>query len=433
MDDFFIDFKWLDKESGSPVARAAFAEIEIAASGVYATDLLDLTSRTTRNVIRVSAYTLALWFAHNWWRLRWEPERSSISWKMSHSIGAAGEGYLWPSVSFISDGKVIQVQSRATSANSPQPIRFLNSFDNNVSAVAFERAVDIFMEAVIGRLKELSITDEVLSSLWNEVLEERMDADLSLWRRLEAVLGIDPDEAPDAALLPNLVAATKEYGTAAMEELAAESQLSVMEDLAILWNGARRNANTLTIPACDRLSEEVKKELSATLFSWQAAISAARTAREVWSLGKGPLKNIDIADLFQTTDRILKAQDDDSPAPINAGYRLEKADVMSASLNSRFEESRRFALFRLVADHLMAPQSDRLLPAGQKSKTQRQKFQRAFAQELLCPYDDLISDIGSADPTDEEIEEAAHYFMVSPIMIQTILVNRGDVDRGRFF
>ena len=65
---------------------------------------------------------------------------------------------------------------------------------------------------------------------------------------------------------------------------------------------------------------------------------------------------------------------------------------------------------------------ERLLPATM-AKTSRQKFQRAFAQEFLCPVEALIQTIGTSHPEDEEIEAAAKHFHVSPLLVRTTLVN----------
>jgi hypothetical protein len=167
---------------------------------------------------------------------------------------------------------------------------------------------------------------------------------------------------------------------------------------------------------------------------WQAAAKAACLAREVWALGNGPLSNSDIAARFGIdVDFITKRGEPEASAPINAGYRDGETDVISASLVSPYQENRRFALFRLVGDHLTAPKADRLLPACANSKTYRQKFQKAFAQEVLCPSEVLIKYFGSTEPSDEAIEDAAHLFIVSPLMVKSILVNRRNVDRERFF
>lgn len=42
---------------------------------------------------------LAEWFAANWWRLRWEPEKENLTaqqqldWDLSHRLAAAASGY----------------------------------------------------------------------------------------------------------------------------------------------------------------------------------------------------------------------------------------------------------------------------------------------------------------------------------------------------
>jgi len=73
-----------------------------------------------------------------------------------------------------------------------------------------------------------------------------------------------------------------------------------------------------------------------------------------------------------------------------AGFRGDK-DVnggIKVDLNKPWATGRRFALARLVGDHLYAHAADRVLPATDAG-TARQKFQRAFAQALLCPFDTL--------------------------------------------
>ncbi len=59
-----------------------------------------------------------------------------------------------------------------------------------------------------------------------------------------------------------------------------------------------------------------------------------------------------------------------------------------------------------------------------KVVTARQQFQRAFAQEFLCPYDKLQEVIGSS-PGVDDIEYAAERFEVSTWVVVCALVNNG--------
>src|SRR5207249_11948004 len=90
--------------------------------------------------------------------------------------------------------------------------------------------------------------------------------------------------------------------------------------------------------------------------------------------------------------------------------------------------SRRFAASRLLGDYLGFANQERLLPATH-AKTARQKFQRSFAQEFLCPIDALLEKIQTTQPNEDDISEAATHFHVSPLTIRTTLVNHGQLER----
>jgi Zn-dependent peptidase ImmA (M78 family) len=63
------------------------------------------------------------------------------------------------------------------------------------------------------------------------------------------------------------------------------------------------------------------------------------------------------------------------------------------------------------------------------AKTDRQKFQRAFAQSLLCPFEDLRYRVDLSGPQDDQIEAAARYYHVHRNVVRTLLVNKGFLPR----
>jgi hypothetical protein len=79
--------------------------------------------------------------------------------------------------------------------------------------------LDEFIAHVIARLDAVDVYGTTLHDLWHEIMEERHDADLAAYRRLEAMLGFDPDECPEelhqkfASLIPRA-------GAVAITELA---------------------------------------------------------------------------------------------------------------------------------------------------------------------------------------------------------------------
>ena len=95
------------------------------------------------------------------------------------------------------------IRARETHAKK-SPIHYLGDFDVYVSGDAFEKAIDGFIEVVINRLGELGDPPANLSAdakglidLWVEICEERNDPEQTSWRKMEAMLGCDSDEAPE--------------------------------------------------------------------------------------------------------------------------------------------------------------------------------------------------------------------------------------------
>ena len=71
---------------------------------------------------------------------------------------------------------------------------------------------------------------------------------------------------------------------------------------------------------------------------------------------------------------------------------------------------------------------ERLRPAT-NAATYRQKMQRAFAAELLCPIESLL---GSLDDLSYEAQQqAAERFKVSPLAVESQLTNNGYLHHPR--
>ena len=105
---------WVRGGHAAPEVTHTSAMIKICFGEQIATRVEDDRSRSVHDTVGLSAYPLALWFASSWWRLRWEPVPKgaiSTSWKMSHQMPASGYGYIWPPLTFQSDGDSIEVSA----------------------------------------------------------------------------------------------------------------------------------------------------------------------------------------------------------------------------------------------------------------------------------------------------------------------------------
>ena len=425
---FRIDYAWLPREYGDEVEQVTLAELAILfGESRCATTVEDVLAKTVRSSARLSAIRLAEWFAVNWWRLRWEPQANTLSWRMSHKVSNVGGGYVWPDLSFSTDWESIQVSARQTEGWEGEPIRYLKDFDARISLGEFEKGVDDFVNGTIARLSSTLKKPTELSEFWKQVKYERQYHELSESRKLEACMGYDPDEAP-GGLIDLLQEARDSYGRDAVQEVAAVSKNQTMTHIETLWQYAANGDSVVRIPDYDKIRQRIMEQTNNSDVPWKRARHAARIARECWGLNS-KVDTPTISQMFGIPREEFSQVNSNITPPITAGLRNDDVPEQFGFLsNRRHPAARRFAFARLVADHLTILDNERLLPATD-SKTARQKFQRAFAQEFLCPFDDLKFRFDADAHTDDAIDEAAAYFEVSPRLVETALVNNGVLDR----
>ena len=424
---FSITYKWLPSDNLEATERWTAAEIDIKVGSACATEVEDVVAKTVRSSARLSALRLAEWFAANWWRLLWEPRVDTYSWRASHKVGNAGHGYVWPDLSFSSDWQWVHVRSRPTTRWDVEPIRYLNHFDHLVPIRDFETGVDDFIDGTIARLSGVQADQSELSALWSEVASERSDPDCAALRKLEACMGYDPDEAP-LELLESLRHQMGLFGERATQEMAAAYKQEAISHLKDLLESSKNGALAVRVPKRGDIRSRLTAETDDSDIPWQRAERAAQIAREVWNLSL-PISTETFCDLMQIGQADFRHTQPHGSSWFLAGLReTDDSDAFRVQLSSKYDTSRRFGLARMVADHIAADEGDRLLP-GTRSLTSRQKFQRAFAQELLCPFDTLKEHVDTEAPNSEDIYDAARYFDVSPVMVHATLVNKGMMGR----
>lgn len=427
-DELNIDFNWLGRQTGDSVGRAFYANLGLAVGGQWLTRLEDLEAQTVRTHLRGCAYHLATWFAANWWRLRWEPETRDWStdadWRIAHSTASAGGGYVWPNVLFASDGDSLAVASLPRAKGAAfEPIRYLDRVKTRITASEFEKKVDAFMEGVLSRLDSLSIKGATLPGLWEEVKAERSDAATYERRKFEAMAGYDPDEAPDDFLL-QMIEDKAKLGKSALEEVAAGARHSTGTALQRILelDKSKTGGSRGKMPSLHHMPPADGDERP-----WQSAAKLAQFARQQWDFGNKPIKNKALANLLDIKTTVFT---DKSAVgtPMPFALRTKKHDTFHLYFGLLNPTTRRFAASRLIGDQLWFDKQERLFPATH-AKTFRQKFQRAFAQEFLCPIDELLKMLPDQSPDEDDISKAANHFHVSPLMIRTTLVNHHELGR----
>ena len=425
---FKIDYAWLPREYGDEVERVTLAELDILiGESQSATTLEDVLGKTVRSSARLSAIRLAEWFASNWWRLCWEPQANTLSWRMSHKVSNVGGGYVWPDLSFSTDWESIQVSVRHTEGWGGEPIRYLKDFDAHISLSEFEDGIDDFIDGTIARLSSTLKAPTELSALWEQVKYERRCPDVSESRKLEACMGYDPDEAPDG-LIDHLHQARDSYGWDAIQEVAVVSKNQTLTHIETLRKCVASHDSAVSLPDYDSIRQRILVQTNESDVPWRRARDAARIARRSWGLNS-KVDTLTLSQTFSIPEEEILEVNSNTLSPLTAGLRDDDIPEQFGFLsNRRHPHARRFAFARLVADHLTMRDHERLLPATD-SKTARQKFQRAFAQEFLCPFDDLMFRFDADAPTDDAIDDTAAYFEVSPRLVENVLVNNRVLDR----
>ena len=421
-------------DSGSPEERSCFGMLSVRVGDSILTEGVDQHSSKTRNGPLVSSYHFAEWLAWNWWRLRWEwwyrqgsEEDVVCDWEFAHCMSAIGEGYAWPNLTIASDGyqtAVVSVRSHDDRAM----FRYIDAQTILISAKSLESAIDRFISSILKRLDGDGIHATNLHSLWSELTEERRESETAFFRRMEARLGCDPDELDQLELSRRWLADASRLGNNALEELAAHAAYSSIHKEIMSADDVSEVANQCGFDASSRDAVELRRSEPdmewGDVEAWRIGEDYARRLRRQESRdAERPITN----QLLATFAGVSRSAILDSNRIGEMSFFLDYARSEDrVVLASSWETGRRFALARIVGDRLFGWQ-DRLFPVT-RSYSYRQKAQRAFAAELLSPFEAVNNMLG-ADDSEERQNEIAQHYNVSPRTIESMLVNKGRISR----
>lgn len=403
--------------------------IALRSDQVCFTELVRDGSNGTEDYLHVPPVQLAFWLIDNWWRLRWEPvisDRIDPEWRLAHELSAIGGGYIWPQLRIWGEDTRVGVASRSDPLSMNFAVRYTRDALVFVSADQFESTVDQFLKQAI----EAPSEDKVALKTQIEALDnERNDEEIADWRRIEAQLGYDVDKVPDY-LIETLLEYIEQYSRSGVEEaivaIQGEAAIEALkEEISAAQNSRIKCDLREVVVAAGKIRKEPKVRI------WESAEDAARAVRCASGNDRGPLRNTQLAELLSISKETFRRRESEANK-LHYGLRLREGDGERSilALYARRPQSRRFELCRTLGDAIWSD-NDALGPIT-KTKTARQKFQRSFAQSLLCPYEDLLEYINTEEPSEEDISEAARHFHVSERVIQTVLVNKGNIGRQKF-
>lgn len=418
MTSFHFDCHWEDRPQINSEDDATFGCLEISYNHSCMTRADDFLQNKVVNCVHLSSYRLAEWLAWNWYRIRWEPRRDSFDWKMAHRMANVGGGYIWPNITIFSDCERIAVIAKPSMDHPNAPIRYTNDMAAIISADEFEQVTGAFINATLLRLEAKKIKNSNLSIIWHEVQEERENPDMLTMRKIEALLGFDPDSA-EQTLLRLLIDDIDRFGEDAVTELAAASDpdksrvytsQKIME-MSVKYGVSRSSGNRIT------LHEKENNSRSLVIPAWTRGEQTARSLRRQEHIGTNPIANHLLTEWFGLDVKFLDYTND-TP---DLSFALDEDGNHRVVLKQKLESGRRFALARIIGDQIMM-QNSKILTLATDAYTDRQKAQRSFAAELLCPVE-ALEEFLDGDAGDDRIVEAAHHFHVSEYVVRHVLEN----------
>ncbi|MDD4964371.1 MAG: hypothetical protein PHI11_10695 [Gallionella sp.] len=420
-----ISVGWELLNEGSAEEHSCFAAVGIQANNIWLTEGRDALANRLRQAPLLSAYHLAEWFAWNWWRLRWEPRAATMEWRLAHKLSNIGGGYVWPNITIFSDGERTALISRPSKEKSESPFRYIADSAVVMPSSDYESEIDSFIEQVLGRLESEEVKETNLSKLWAEICAERKDPELSQIRKLEALMGRDPEEV-EGSLISRLISDANILSVSGIEELVANylhlpgQQLPSATELTNIAKKVGFCASTNNMVTLARNTEQQHSQIPA----WKIGADTAQALREQEKLGDGQITNKLLAQMLAVDPKFL-TQDKSSSSDVS--YFLENQnDESRIVLRPKWPSGRRFELARLLGDRLMS-NGKYFFPAT-RAYTYRQKAQRSFAAELLSPFDTLMEML-QGDYSEENLSDVAEYFQVSQLTIRTQLVNHKILER----
>ena len=423
MAELRINAKWMAAASGEPEVTATAALVDMYVDNISLTRNQDIWAETVRDNVFVSAYPLAMWFASSWWRLNHEPlptQQPGHDWCMAHELGAANHGFVWPRVIFIPDGEAIYVWA-GTSTTPDQSVQYLQGLEvpRMIALTDFQQSVGDFMRSVLARLDAKGLAGSNLAHLWALVQDDLADPEAIRRRKLEAELGFDPEECPEQALNAALQWESK-VGDAALSELApAIAASGASPDLELIG----QLASVGGIVGAPNISPDSIAHLDHGA-PWERAIHDARALRHKMGNVVGPVSNSSLYDLLGMSSEA--AANWSAPAgrsPVAVAIPTNNRQLRFVP-RKRNPAGRRFELARFLGEYLRPPTYEARWLASTDLSTSRQKYQRAFAAEFLCPIEALISFL-DGDFSSYAIEEAVAKFDVSEKTIESLLLNNG--------
>jgi hypothetical protein len=428
MTDLIFDFEWIDPAGAKgPELRATWARLEVRVGDESVTRLIDRSSRSVRNSLFLPLYPLAEWLTTHWWFLFHEietPGRStSDQYEKRHNIRYGAEGFALPTLTLRPVGENIRLNWKPA-AFEAQNLEFTASGSLYVPSSKVRQVLADFISAVIKRLHTEGMESTLLEQEWKSIQETEPD-ELDFCTAV-ASLGIDP----------YVLNESEQHGILAASELLPSSVIPdffAVADWPTLLMQARQVRDALASSRRNRVNLRsikcLKSELSGfqlTGSPWDQGYRFAHEFRDRLHLNGEKLNSMtSLSRALDVPHRDLEAaiiRVSNLPGSLDALVATNSYESPGFTVpEHRRKEAVRFAFCRALFEYLIVSEGEPLLVT--RAHSDKQKRNRAFAAEFLVPADLLREALPQRAIEDEEMDELAATFGVSPSIIRHQIEN----------
>jgi hypothetical protein len=411
----------------APELAATWARLELWVGEDCVTQIEDAETGSARRSIYVPLYPVAEWIAFNWWLLKANvrpatlvtsasslPRHRTASWMKSHSLRGAGDGYVWPNLLILPEGRSTRLlwHPDRPGLATTTPVRYLVAGEAILGSETTAHILADVVESVLARLDERGVAESPLAREWRAILDA--DEDEREFCTAAARLGLDP-----YCVDPDLSDLIIEAADRLDERLLPDFLDSVSLDkigggLDWLQRGSKliQDLQLDPDPQLADLRTQVGKHGPGFLGTpWTTGWTQALIMRDL--VGLGPGDSFEFGNMIRLEKRL---HDDQALQALGGLTKTGGAALVlrrqSKKAAARFASAR--ALWHLTHD----PSPDRFLLTT--SHADRQRVERAFAAELLAPAKGvrelLVDDGGLVSP--EDLVDVASHFGVSPFVVR---------------
>lgn len=424
-----FEFEWVDPE-GVQVRElsATWSSLKIIAGDSVVTRAHDDRAKTVRDFIYVPLYPIAEWLTTNWWFLinefRNREKQVDPGFHQRHELNAGRQGYALPNLSFYCSGSETNL---VWDSFKPQwtRIEFLSRGTTWMATSDFRDICADFIDGVVRRLAMNEIEDTFLQREWDAIQATTMDQEELQFCETVAAMGLDPYDL-EQSKSDEIINWADGLGELLPETVQiANPSMLFEQSSAIVQAVEESRTNGLRLNALKDYTREFTLG-NAGISPWRVGYDWARDLRYQIGLGGQPIPRMsdlaaalgeDESALNQATQPVKSL----SKTPMIDGLITGKQDHTKYFALRQFNErGRRFSFCRAISEVLAHPWSNALIT---DSYSERQKCNRAFAAEFLAPSNSLKDNVTHEIVDDEEIDDLADTFGVSPWVIKHQIEN----------